>query len=84
MESRSVAYDDVVSALKDHGMPFHVCSHAYGEDDNNPYVAAARFDARDGELEVDDVAVVSKGDDDGAYVMTWLWVSDNAAGIERE
>lgn len=30
----------------------------------------------DGALECDDGAVVSKGEDEGAYVMTWTWVSD--------
>ncbi len=29
-----------------------------------------------GELEVDEDATVSMGDDPGAYVQTWLWVSD--------
>lgn len=32
---------------------------------------------KEGELEVDDRAVVSKGEDDGAYVQAWVWVSDN-------
>lgn len=30
---------------------------------------------RDGECEVDSDAVVAWGDDDGAYVMCWTWVS---------
>lgn len=30
----------------------------------------------DGELEVDDEAIVSKGTDHGAYVQAWLWVDD--------
>jgi hypothetical protein len=29
---------------------------------------------RDGELEIDSNAVVSRGDDDGAYVQAWVWV----------
>lgn len=31
----------------------------------------------DGELEIDDDAVVSLGADDGAYVEAWVWVSDD-------
>lgn len=31
---------------------------------------------RDGECEIDDDAVVSPGDDPGAYVMAWVWVYD--------
>ena len=39
------------------------------------FVNAARFvHHRDGELEIDDDAVVSRGDDDGAYVQAWVWV----------
>lgn len=33
---------------------------------------------REGELEIDDDAVVSVGpDSDGAYVQAWVWVSDD-------
>jgi hypothetical protein len=39
---------------------------------------------RDGELECDDDAVVSIGNDKGAYVQTWTWVDDDEAGIESE
>jgi hypothetical protein len=43
----------------------------------NEYRHAARRHHRDGELEIDlDSAVVSKGDDPGAYVLAWLWVDD--------
>jgi hypothetical protein len=30
----------------------------------------------DDEFQVDDTAVVSVGDDDGAWVSTWTWISD--------
>jgi hypothetical protein len=46
------------------------------------YRAAAVEQSSDGELEIDPGAVVSKGVDRGAYVMAWLWVSDEDAGIE--
>ena len=48
------------------------------------YRAAAFRQMRCGELEIDDSAVVSKGDDPGAYVMAWLWVSDEDAGIDEK
>lgn len=41
------------------------------------YRAAAERQARGGVLEIDAGAVVSKGDDPGAYVMAWLWVDDD-------
>ncbi len=47
----------------------------------NTYRHAARRLAHSGELEIDPGAVVSKGDDPGAYVMAWLWISDADAGI---
>lgn len=31
----------------------------------------------DGEIEIDDKAAVSKGDDEGAYVQAWIWVPDD-------
>ena len=40
------------------------------------YRDAAHELAREGELEIDPNAIVSKGDDAGAYVMAWLWVGD--------
>ena len=36
------------------------------------------------ELECDPDAVVSPGDDPGAWVMTWTWVSNEEAGIEED
>lgn len=43
--------------------------------DTSDYVSAARARLQvDGELEFDDPLVVSRGDDDGAYVMGWVWV----------
>ncbi len=45
------------------------------------YRAAALASSRDGELEIDPSAIVSKGDDEGAYVMAWLWITDDDAGI---
>lgn len=44
--------------------------------------AAQERYSRDGELEIDDEAVVSPGDDPGAYVMAWRWIYNSDAGIE--
>lgn len=48
------------------------------------YRSAAQKRAREGEIEVDDNAVVSLGDDPGAYVQAWLWISDSEAGLSTE
>lgn len=45
------------------------------------YQRGAESLARDGEIEVDESPVISKGDDPGAYVQAWLWVSDEDAGL---
>ncbi len=42
---------------------------------------------REGEVEIDSqgtdgAGFVSKGDDDGAYVLGWVWVANSTAGIE--
>jgi hypothetical protein len=39
-------------------------------------VAAKRLHHKEGTIEVDDAAPVSIGDDDGAYVQAWVWVSN--------
>lgn len=41
--------------------------------------AAKRIHACDGAIEVDADAPVSKGDDEGAYVQAWVWISDEEA-----
>jgi hypothetical protein len=50
------------------------------QDDKNPVLRAYRRRAKkmykEGELEIDDDAVVSHGDDHGAYVQAWIWVED--------
>lgn len=43
---------------------------------DNWFRQAAMERSKDGELEVDDGAIVSRGDDAGAYVQAWLWVDD--------
>ena len=41
------------------------------------YQEAASAYGQDGEIEVDDGAVVSLGEDPGAYVQAWLWIPDS-------
>ncbi len=38
---------------------------------------------REGDMECDQDAAVSLGEDPGAYVMTWKWVSDDALAEEN-
>jgi len=50
------------------------------------YIETAReLYQREGETEIDDGAVVSRGSDPGAYVQAWVWVYESdVTGIEEE
>lgn len=80
---RSTQIDDLCNAINHAGLSFGEIVNQLGDDDSDPYVAAAQQHRllEEGTLEVDGWAVVSRGDDDGAYVVAWLWVSNKAAGI---
>jgi hypothetical protein len=39
---------------------------------------------RDGELELDKGAVISEGDDNGAYIQTWMWVPFEGTVLDKE
>jgi len=39
--------------------------------------------AREGELEFDDDAIASEGDDNGAYVQTWAWVDFAGTNLDK-
>lgn len=39
--------------------------------------------ACEGELEFDDDAVVSEGDDNGAYLQAWVWVDFGGTGLDK-
>ena len=39
---------------------------------------------QEGDLEIDDNVVISEGDDNGAYVMTWQWVAFDGTKFDKE
>lgn len=45
-----------------------------GCDDNDAVEAARQLHQKDGEIEVDDDAKTSRGDENGCYVQAWVWV----------
>jgi hypothetical protein len=60
--------------------------NGFASDDDDPFVKAARehyASGSDGDIEIDRCAVVSQSDE-GAYVMGWLWVSNERAGIDED
>ena len=72
-------------ALIEAGLSFGECVHAFAaREDYDPAVIAAarRRYEREGEIEIDDSAIVSEGED-GAYVMAWVFVDPEATEEER-
>jgi hypothetical protein len=66
--------------LVEEGLTFSDCVHAFANrrsEDELAYVQAACKKQEEGSLEVDETAIVSKGDENGAYVMSWLWVENS-------
>ena len=39
---------------------------------------------REGDIEIDDDAVVSDGDDNGAYVQAWVWIPFSGTDLDKE
>lgn len=52
-------------------------------DDKRVIEAARDKYHRDGEIEIDDTTVLSEADD-GAYVMAWVWINYEEAGVEGD
>lgn len=72
----------LIDSLDHGGLDFSEIVPLFAESaEDSPYVRTAQELASEGKFEIDDPAVVSMGDDAGAYVMGWMWVSDAAAGV---
>lgn len=55
------------------------------EERRQKIIAIARDDhCKDGVIEIDDDAVVSEGDDNGAYVQAWVWVSFADTELDKD
>lgn len=71
--------DDIKALLEQLGRDIDAADE--DSEEATAYRNAAQEKAVDGEIEVDEEAVVSMGDDDGAYVQAWMWVSNTDAGL---
>lgn len=76
--------DALCESLNHKGLTFGDVVNLLGEDESNPYVAGASEHRLANDLSFDGKVMVSNGDDSGAYVMCWLWVSDELAGVEPD
>ena len=74
-------FPQTLQALIEEGLDFGECKNAFSEGDENPYINAALLKAEYGDFEVDSSNVVSSGEDDGAYVLGWIWVKNHEAGV---
>lgn len=46
--------------------------------------ARNEYEGYDGDIQVDDNAVISHGEDNGAYVQAWVWVTFDGTRLDKE
>lgn len=51
---------------------------------NRDVLTLAKRADQEGAIEVDNSAIVSEGDDNGAYVSAWLWVSFEGTALDKD
>lgn len=68
-----------LEALKADGLTIGECITALAVPDDDPYVREARNLIADDDVEIDDHTVIAVVGD-GAWVLSWLWVSKEEAG----
>ncbi len=71
---------DGLAKLIEQGLTFADCVEAFGtrqSDEEKYFVDLARDEwEKEGQIEIDDNAIVAGSSDHGDYVLAWLWVSD--------
>ena len=56
---------------------FYDAAASRNDKEDNYFRTLAQELHRDGDLEIDEDAVVSVGEDNGAYVQMWKWIEDD-------
>jgi len=70
-----------LKALVEGGMTIGECIRALAVSEDDPYVQRARsLIVGSDDVEIDDATTTSVGED-GAWVLSWLWVSNDEAGV---
>lgn len=82
----ATALEEALSALIARGLTLSsaikVFSAHHASDESTAYIAAARrMWGREGEIEIDDHSITSGSDDEGDYVLAWVWVNNADAGL---
>lgn len=78
--------EELRASLQMLDVTFGDCLQAFALDntpEDQAFIDIAHANQRDGELEVDDLTIVSRSDS-GAYVQCWMWVSNEEAGIATD
>jgi len=67
---------ELLQQAKDAGATFGECIEVFGIKRDSDPITKTAFDKyhREGELEIDETTVRSGSDDDGDYVLAWVWV----------
>lgn len=74
----------VLESLRADGLTIGECVRTLTVPNDDPYVCAARAQILgDDDVEIDDSTTTSVGED-GAWVLAWLWISDDQAGIRAD
>lgn len=80
-ESAHTQAMQLLQASRDNGLSFGDCIEVFAAEENDPYVAKAREDVGSSDdIQIDDKTVISKSER-GAWVMSWVFISDESAGI---
>lgn len=77
--------DALCESISHSGLTFSEITTLFGQDERNPYVPCALKRQHDYELEVDVPTVISDAANGlGAYVMGWVWIDREDAGLYSE
>ena len=81
---RALTPGEIKALLYANGLTFGDCVAAFREDTPRNKIIEDLADSltRDGEVEIDKPIITSEGDDNGTYVMAWVWV--DFAGTELD
>lgn len=82
-DSREESRAETLARLKSEGLTIGECITTLAVPNNDPYVTAARsLDIISDEVEIDDNTTTSVAEE-GAWVLAWIWVSNEEADIYR-
>lgn len=72
---------ETLSVMKENGLTIGECISTFAVSNEDPYVKKAReLIAGSDDVEIDDKTTTSIGED-GAFVLSWMWVSNEEAGV---